>query len=189
MPDLTDTAKSYWSDLLGARIERKMKQVQAQKPDYFDQIGRQGHTEALEALGLKDLYVDLIMVHNDEIALAREKSQVQKSMIAAVRKIPIADVAEPMEVEPSSDIGLPQEVATAINRLNAAYQQKLLVTDPLGLELLRLQAEKAALPTTIWLATNPPALKRLWAEVNALLGDERTDLEVAALADAMPREA
>ena len=58
----------------------------------------------------------------------------------------------------------------------------MLAEDERGQEILRLQREKAHLCEAIWLATAPPPLQRLWRQARALLGEEPTALEQAALA-------
>ena len=96
--------------------------------------------------------------------------------------MPIDEVTDSFHVRYGSELGLPNEVAEAITRRQAAHQEQLLADDPIGREIAKLEAEKDRLLDTIWLATSPTQIKQLWTKVGELLGDEPTTLEREALA-------
>jgi hypothetical protein len=73
------------------------------------------------------------------------------------------------------------EAAEAISKRQSAHQEQLLAEDPVGREVARLEAEKEHLLDTVWLATSPAQVKQLWSQVGALVGDEPTPLQRAAL--------
>ncbi len=77
---------------------------------------------------------------------------------------------------------MPNEVADAIAKRQAAHRERLLADDPVGGEITRLEHEKEGLLDTVWLSTSPGAIRTLWSQVSKLLGDEPTQLERAALA-------
>ena len=109
-------------------------------------------------------------------------------MVAALRGVPIDEVADSFSVRYGSELALPREAAEAIARRQAAHQERLLADDPVGREIARLGAEKDGLLDTVWLATSPAQIKQLWSKVAELLGDEPTPLEREALAIAPAEE-
>ena len=182
MPGLTVTEKSHWRDRIAARIARAVERIKARHPALFDRVAREAHARALASLGLADAYAELEAIKADEATLARRKKQAQRSMVATLRSVPIDEVADCFHVRYGSELGLPNEVAEAITRRQAAHQEQMLADDPIGREISRLEVEKDSLLDTIWLATSPTQIRQLWTRVGELLGDEPTTLEREALA-------
>ena len=182
MPGLTVTEKNHWRDRIAARIAKAVERIRARHPALFDRIARQAHAQALASLGLAEAHADLEAIKAEETALVRRKKQAQKAMIATLRSTPIDEVADHFNVRHGSELALPQEVAEAITRRQAAHQEQMLADDPVGHEIARLEAEKDRLLDTIWLAVSPTQIKQLWSRVGELLGDEPTALERDALA-------
>jgi hypothetical protein len=182
MPGLTVTEKSHWRDRIAARIDRAIERVKGRHPALFDRLAREAHARALTSLGLESLHADLEAIRVDEATLARRKKLAQKAMIAALRSIPIDDVADTFGVRYNGELALPHEAAEAITRRQAVHRDELLADDPIGREVTRLEAEKDHLLDTVWLAVSPTQIKQLWSRISNLLGDEPTTLEREALA-------
>ena len=189
MPGLTVTEKSHWRDRIAARIEKAAERIRARHPALFDRVGREAHAKALESLGLAEAYAALESIQAEEAAAARRKRQVQKQMVAAVRGVPIDEVADSFSVRYGNELALPHEAAGAIERRRAMHQERMLADDPVGREIARLEAEKENLLDTVWIAASPAQIKQLWARVAELLGDEPTALEREALAIEPAKEA
>jgi hypothetical protein len=182
MPGLTVTEKAHWKDRIAARIGKAIERVKARHPALFDRVRREAHAEALRSLGLVGPYAELEAVQAEEAALARRKKWAQRAMLAALRGVPVDEVAEGYSIRYGTELALPMEAFEAISKRQSAHQEELLADDPVGREVARLGAEKEGLLDTIWLATSPAQIKQLWAKVGALLGDEPTPLEREALA-------
>ena len=189
MPGLTVTEKSHWRDRIAARIDKAIERVKARHPALFDRLTRQAHAHALTSLGLAEAYAELEAIKVEEATLARRKKEAQRSMIAALRSIPIDEVTDGFGIRHGSDLALPNEVAHAITRRQAAHHDQLLAEDPIGREIARLATEKDNLLDTVWLAASPAQVKQLWSKVAEPLGDEPTALEREALAIGPPEEA
>jgi len=188
MPGLTITEKNHWRDRLAARVDKAIERVRSHHPALFDRVRREAHAGALRSLGLAEPYAELEAVQAEEAALARRKKRAQRAMIAAIKGLPIDEVAENFSVRYGSDLALPLEAVEAIARRQSAHQEQLLADDPVGREVARLGAEKEGLLDTIWLATSPSQIRTLWSKVSELLGDEPTALEREALAIAPAAE-
>ena len=117
----------------------------------------------------------------DEKALALRKKRAQRQMLAALRGVPLDEVADSFSVRYGPELPLPVEAAGAIQKRQAAHAEQLLADDEVGREVARLEAERDGLLDTIWLACSPAEIRALWSKVSALLGDEPTPLEREAL--------
>jgi hypothetical protein len=189
MPGLTVTEKTFWKDRIAARIAKRIEAIQVAHPALFERVKRQAHTNALESLGLAEAYAALEQFQTEEAALARRKRRAQRSMLAAIRGLPIEEVPDSFSIRYGGESPLPIEAAEAPTKRQAAHQQQLLGDDPIGREIPRLEAERDQLLDVVWLATSPVQIKLLWSKVGELLGDEPTRLEREALAIAPIEEA
>jgi hypothetical protein len=189
MPGLTVTEKTFWKERIAARIAKRIEAIQAAHPALFERVKRQAHTHALESLGLAEPFAELERVQAEEAALARRKRHAQRAMLAAIRGIPIEEVADSFSIRYGCELPLPIEAAEALTKRQAAHQEQLLGNDPIGCEITRLEAERDRLLDVVWLAASPAQIKQLWSKVAALLGDEPTPLEREALAIAPIEEA
>ena len=189
MPGLTVSEKNHWRERIAARIAKAVERVKGRHPALFDRISREAHAQALTSLGLADSYADLEAIKAEEVGLARRKKQAQKAMLATLRSLPIDELTDGFGVRYGSELGLPNEVAEAITRRQAAHQEQLLADDPIGREIAKLEAERDSLLDTIWLACSPTQIRQLWARVGELLGDVPTTLEREALATEPAKEA
>jgi sulfite reductase alpha subunit-like flavoprotein len=189
MPGLTATEKSHWRDRIASRIGRSIERIKARHPALFDRVARQSHAQALATLGLVESYAELEAIKAEESTLTRRKKQAQRRMVATLRGQPIDEVADSFNIRYGSELGLPNEVAEAIAKRQAAHQEQMLADDPIGREIARLEVEKVSFLDTVWLACSPDQIKQLWTRVGELLGDEPTTLERQALAIEPAKEA
>jgi hypothetical protein len=188
MAGLTVTEKSFWKDRIAARIARRIEAIKAQHPALFDRMKRDSFAQALESLGLAESYAELEQIQAEEAALARRKKRAQRTMLAALRGVPIDEVSDSINVRYGGELPLPIEAAEALGKRQLAHQEQLLGNDPIGREIARLEIERDGLLDTIWLATSPAEIRTLWSKVGELLGDEPTRLEREALAIEPSRE-
>ena len=189
MPGLTVTEKNHWRERIAARISKAAERIRARHPALFERVAREAHAQALASLGLAEPYAELEAIRAEEVTLARRRKQAQRLMVASLRGQPVDEVADSFHVRSGGELALPYEVAEAISRRQATHQDQLLVDDPIGREIARLEAEKDRLLDTVWLAASPAQIKQLWTKVGELLGDEPTPLEREALAIAPSEEA
>src|SRR5207253_2916683 len=145
MPTLTVTEKAFWKGRIAARIEKKIEAIRAQHPALFDRVQRQAHAQALASLALAQLYSELEAVQAEEKALAQRKKRAQRSMLAALRGVPLNEVSDSFSVRYGPELPLPNEAAEAISKRQAAHAGQLLAEDPIGREIARLEAERERL--------------------------------------------
>jgi hypothetical protein len=188
MPGLTVTEKEFWKARIAARIERRVEAIRAQHPALFERVKRESHAQALASLGLAAAYAELESIHADKLDMMRREKRAQRSMLAALRGLPIEEVCDSFSVKYGVELPVPLEAADAIIRRQAAHREQILADDPVGREIARLGAEKDGLLDTVWLATSPTQIRTLWSKVTELLGDEPTRLEREALAIAPMKE-
>ena len=188
MPGLTVTEKEFWKGRIAARIAKRVEAIKAQHPALFERLKRQAHADALGSLGLAGAYAELEAVRDAEAALAKRKKQAQRAMLAALRGVPVDEIADNFSVRYGSELPLPQEAAEALTQRQAAHQARALADDPVGREIARLEAEKDNLLDVVWLATSPAQVRALWSKVADLLGEAPTRLEREALAIEPVRE-
>jgi hypothetical protein len=182
MAGLTVTEKEFWKERIAARIEKRIEAIRAQHPALFERVKRDSHAQALQSLGLNEAYHELESIKAEEAALARRKERVQRTMLAALRGVPLEDISNSINIRYGTELPLPLEVHDAIGKRQQAHQAQLLADDPVGLEITRLDAERERLLDVVWLATSPAQIRTLWSKVGELLGDESTQLEREALA-------
>jgi hypothetical protein len=187
MAGLTVTEKEHWKSRIAARIERRVEAIRAQYPALFDRVRRESHAQALQSLGVTEPYRELEAIKAEEASLERRRRRAQRSMLAAVRGVPIEEVSDYINVR-YAELPLPQEAYEAIAKRQKAHQEELLAGDPVGREIARLDGERERLLDVVWLATSPAQIKQLWGKVAELLGDEATSLEREALAIAPAKE-
>ena len=185
---LTVAEKTHWKERIAGRIKAAVERIKARHPATFARLGREAHARALESLGLADAYAELEAIQAEEAAAARRKRRVQKQMAAAVRGVPVEEVPDNLSVRYGTELPLPVEVYSALEKRQAAHLDALLAGDEVGREVRRLEAEQERLLDTVWLACSPSQIRQLWTKVAALLGDEPTALEAEALAIAPPEE-
>jgi hypothetical protein len=189
MAGLTVTEKSFRKDRIAARIARRVEAIKAQHPALFDRVKRESYAQALQSLGLAAPYAELEAVQAEEATLARRKKHAQRTMLAALRGVPLDEVSDSINVRYGGELPLPIEAAEALSKRQAAHQEQLLGDDPVGCQIARLETERDALLDVVWLATSPAQIRTLWSKVGALLGDEPTHLEREALAIEPSKEA
>jgi hypothetical protein len=188
MPGLTVTEKERWRQRISARIGKRIEAIKAQHPAMFERVKRDARALALQSLGLAEAYAALEQVHADESALDRRKTQAQRAMLAVVRGVPVEEIDDAFSVRYGRELPMPMEAANALDQRQDVYEEELLADDPVGAEIVHLEAERERLLDTVWLACSPAQIKQLWAKVSALLGDESTPLEREALAIAPLKE-
>jgi hypothetical protein len=175
MPWPSETERLHWERRIGRRIDRKIEAVAAGAPGLLERVARQAHERALQSLGLAAMQEELDEVAARMKELVGRDRQARRAMLAAVRRVPPAEIPE--EVGASFS-----EVTQAIRQRQAAHEEELLAADPRGREVLRLRRERENLPDTVWLAKSPRRVVNLWARVAILLGDEPTPLQKEVLA-------
>jgi hypothetical protein len=175
MPIVTVTEKTHWKERIACRIDQRLAALDAAEPGLMDRIRRAAHQQALHSLGLADLQAELDGLARRKVELAHAERHAQRALLAAVRRVPLEEVEEPIS-------GYPLEVSRAIQQRRAVHEQELLGQDRLGQEVLRLRREKENLLDTVWLATSSQQIRQLWQQVSAFLGEEETALQREALA-------
>jgi hypothetical protein len=140
MPGLTVSEKQHWKDRIAARIAHRVEAIKAEHPTLFDRDRREAHSQALGSLGLSGPYAEREVVQAEEAALARRKKRAQRSMIAALRGVPVEEVCDTFSVRYGSTQPLPAEAAEAIDRRQAVHEERLLADDPVGRRVAGLEA-------------------------------------------------
>jgi hypothetical protein len=188
MPGLTVTEKEHWKTRIAARIGKRIEAIKSGHPALFERVKREARARALQSLGLAEAYAALERVHVEESALERRQTQAQRAMLAVVRGVPVEEITDGYSIRYGRELPLPMEVANALDKRHDIHEEELLADDPIGAEIVHLEAERERLLDTVWLACSPAQIKQLWSKVSALLGDEGTPLEREALTIAPMKE-
>jgi hypothetical protein len=177
MSGLPVAEKEHWKQRIEVRIEKRIEALKAQSPGHWEQIKRSAKERALESLGLTDLQSELDDVVARRAALDERERQLERGMLARVRRVDVKDVDDCYyhgHVE--------QEVKQAIAKRAALHEDELMAEDDVGRDVLKLRAEKENLLDVVWLATSPKQIRELWCKVAELLGEAPSRLEREALA-------
>jgi len=181
MAGLTVTEKEHWKSRIARRIDKKIEALSAADPNLFDRIHRQARQQALQSLGLADLYTQREQLEQEKEALEKRIKQISRALLARIRGVPVEDVDD-------YTLYRDLEVTGAIERRQKLHEDELLAETEIGREILRLRQEQEELTDVVWLATSPREIKTLWAKVSELLGDDATRLQQEALAIAPVEE-
>ncbi len=173
---LTVPEKEYWNGRIEKQIERRMEAIVAEDPSLLDCIGRQSRERALASLGLLDWQKEWDADEQQRITLERRKRQIERSMLAQVRGVPVEDIDD------YENHRHHREVQQAVERRQAVYQDELLGESEIGQHILKLRKEKETLLDAVWLATSLKQIWELWSKLTELLNDEATPLERETLA-------
>ena len=176
MSGLTVTEKQHWKDRIARRIDKCIETLTAAEPNLMDRIQREARQRALASLGLAAWQAGLEEIERQEEALTQRKRQVERTMLAQIRGVPLD------AVDSYSGTRHCDEVERAVKRRQAVHEDELLAENPTGQQILALRREKDNLLDTVWLASCSAELKTLWSKVTELLHDEPTRLERDALA-------
>jgi hypothetical protein len=182
MPGLTVTEKEHWKDRIAKRIDRQIERITAEQPSVFEAVRSEAKQRALTALGLQELQSQLDQVEAEKQSLEKRERNLQRSLVAKVRGVPIEDVSE------DSWYRCEQEVATAVERRKSLIEEKLLAEHEVGRRVLALKNEREGLLDCVWLACSSKQIKDLWGKVAELLSDDQTQLQREALAIAPVEE-
>jgi hypothetical protein len=188
MPGLTVTEKEHWKTRIAARIEKRVEAIKSKHPALVERVRRESHALALESLRLTESYREQETIRSEEAALARRRVRVQRKMLAALRGVPVEVISECLNIRHGMELPLPIEVHEAITNRQRSHQAQLLISDPVGQEITRLDGERERLLDVVWLATSPAQIRILSPKIGSLLGDETTQLEQDALAIESVRE-
>ena len=71
MAGLTVTEKEHWKSRIARRIDKKIEVLSAADPNLFDRIHRQARQQALQSLGLADLYTQREQLEQEKDALEK----------------------------------------------------------------------------------------------------------------------
>ena len=176
MPSLSVGAKEYGSQRLAYKIDQKIAALAAAEPGLLTRLAGQARQRALCSLGLAELQAELqsIIAHKQDGE--RRLRQAQRAMLAVVRRVPVEAVVD------IPDDAVQKEICQAIAERQAIHEEELLAADRSGQHILQLRRERDQLQDTLWLASSSTDLRRLWANVLHVLGEEPTALQRQVLA-------
>jgi len=172
---LTVKEKEHWKDRIGKRIEKQIEALYADEPGFMDGIREAAHARALDSLGIAGLHKRLTRLERQEKLLDARQEKTQREMVAAVRGVPLREIAQ-------HSWRYTSDVEAAVEKRQGVHEDELLAESSRGREILTLRQEKENLLDTVWLATSPKQIKDLWEKVDGMLGGPQTALQRDALA-------
>ena len=182
MPNLTVSEKEHWRDRIGKRIDKKIAGITARDPGLFDRLASEARTRATQSLGIAELVAEQEELEQQQKILEAREESVSRAVLARLRGVPL-DTIDSYAV-----CRCETEINNAIQTRQAIHDEELLREHELGRQIVQLRLERENLLDTVFLATSPIQIRSLWEQVSALLGDELSQLQRAALEIQPPSE-
>ncbi|MDF1816323.1 MAG: hypothetical protein P1V20_29255 [Verrucomicrobiales bacterium] len=167
---LTITEKNHWKERIEAKIENKIKRLEATDPDLFKKTKERSRTQLLKDLNLTSEYDKLVSLDEQIGKLNTELTQIAEKLYIAIKGDPMMWGSYNLD-----------KVTEAIESKTTLFEDDYLGETELGSEIVRLRKEKENLLDTIWLATTNRQIKELWTQTTDLLGEEPTLLQKQAI--------
>ncbi len=171
---LTITEKEHWKTRIARKISQAIEELLAKSnPDYLKEVAAAARIEAIHALGIAELLSEEKQLKEEVKKLDKKQQDVTRRLLAAARGVDVSEVY--------GFYGWTEEVERAIKQRQQSLEKKLLATDELGRQVLKLRGEEEELLDTVWLATSSQQIRVLWQSVSELLAGELTQLQQQAL--------
>ena len=173
---LTITEKNHWKERIEAKIDNKIKRLEATDPDLFKTTKKRSRTQLLKDQNLTSEYDQLVSLDERIGKLNTELTQIAEKLYIAIKGKPMHYGRYDLDA-----------VDCEIESRTRLFEEDYLCESKLGSEIVRLRREKENLLDTIWLATTNRQIKELWTQTTDLLGEEPTLLQKQAI-EAPPSE-
>ena len=176
MPTLSVTEKAHWKSRLEERLDKKIEAVWAEDPGLKERLADQARQQAVVSLGVADLQAEHDRLEEEIKACQQRQEDIRRQMLTVLGGPPASPNSYSCEYEANS------RLEAAVNRRQQVILDELLQASDQGRRILALEAEKANLLDTIWIATSPHQIRTLWTKLAEILHDEPTPLQREALA-------
>ncbi|MDF1815017.1 MAG: hypothetical protein P1V20_22625 [Verrucomicrobiales bacterium] len=167
---LTITEKNHWKERIEAKIENKIKRLEATDPDLFNKTKERSRNQLLKDLTLTSEYDKLVSLDERINTLEEELAEIAEKLYIAIKGEPIYYGRYNLDT-----------VNREIESKTKLFEEDYLSESKLGSEIVRLRSEKENLLDTIWLATTNRQIKELWTQTTDLLGEQPTLLQKQAI--------
>lgn len=175
MPTLTITEKNHWKSRLEERLNKRIEAIWAEDPGLKERIADEAHQQAFVSLGVADLQAEHDRLDAEIESLQERQHELIKCMLVALGGSPNAGNLYNSQHE------LTHRLEAAVKRRQQVVMEELLQQSDQGRRILALEAEKANLLDTIWIASSPAQIRSLWTKLAEILSDEPTPLQREAL--------
>jgi hypothetical protein len=175
MPSLTVTEKAHWKSRLEERLNKRIEAIWAEDPGLKERVADEAHQRALVSLGVAELQAEHDRLDTEMEALEERQHDLVKRMLVALGGSPNTGNVHTGQYE------LSHRLDAAVKRRQQVVLEELLQQSDQGRRILALEAEKANLLDTVWIATSPAEIRMLWTKLAEILHDEPTPLQREAL--------
>jgi hypothetical protein len=174
---LTVAEKEHWKERISKRITQKIDSLMATDPAFMKRIDSEATKAARVSLGIDTFNDEIEAIEKQTAELAKRKEKLE----AAMREQVLKTVEDTGAGSGRHSYCYSNPVDDAVKLRKKAHAAKLMAETELGQQILKLQQEREELLDTVWLATSPAQIKKLWETVIATLGQENTEMQAAAL--------
>ena len=176
MPTLTVAEKNHWKARLEARLDKKIEAIWAEDPGLKERLDGEARQQAIVSLGVADLQTEYDRLEQEIETRQKRQEELCLRMLTVLGGAPLSPNIYNYEYEANS------RLEAAVKRRQQVILDELLQASDQGRRILTLEAEKANLLDTIWIATSPAQIRTLWTKLAEILHDDPTPLQREALA-------
>lgn len=170
---LTVTEKNEWKRLIENRIDRRIERLWNEAGDLKKDLKDKAHQAVLHEMGLHTLLAELEQLK--ELSKQAEKRVEAKS--AEIHRKVLGETWTELPYRRNDDIS--RIDSTVDSRVKTKFQD-LAATTAVGAEVQKLQKEREQILEAVWITTAPSELRKLWAHLKSIVGDDQTELETVA---------
>ena len=171
---ITVTEKEHWKERIARKIQRRIDSlISTKQPSYLEEVDRKSREQAIELLGISEC-----RIRTKELETKVEQLQAE---LKNIEMMEFAIVTGCSSEQAASSYRYSRNVDQSLRRATAIAKRKVMSRDKLGQTILSLQDEQEELLDTVWLSTSSKQIRELWKSVTALVKDNPTCLQQAAL--------
>ena len=170
---LTVKEKEHWKDRISSRIDRAIE-------DIYRREGAQKRNEIRKASRRRVLDTFEIREGVNHIQSLDEKiNKLNNEKEAHVSEV--TDQLQKLGFKFGYGVDAYRDLNAFLVSQAESYEREVMLCTEFGRKIIRLKDEQDQLLDTVWLATSPNQIKRLWTEMASLLGEQPTELQQQAL--------
>lgn len=155
--------KQHWKERIGSKLDARIQSLKLQNPKLFQGIEAKAKEQALASLGVA-AQLERLEQLDKEIDLMGEE----------LKDVAVAVITTISGKETERYYASRSKIESLLKPHIAKAEAELLHTHKLGKQVAELETEKENLLDTIWLATSPSQMSKMWTKALKLIGEETT---------------
>ncbi len=168
---ITVKEKEHWKSRIAARMEKAIEALYRRGGlELRKQVQQQARQLVLDQFGIRDAYEQSQALDAQMDLLLNQRSGVNQALRERLEELGHS-------IGGYRNDGLEKFLECEAKLL----ERDVLQGTEYGREIIRLMDEQEQLLDTVWLATSPIQIRKLWQDVNAILEDEPTPLQSQAM--------